>query len=86
MKNPASSRAQGLVARIHSEGYCCLNGYLGLCQARGEKPADMAEFIGVSPDTIWHHYRRLKQGKVTCQTRSDCLTPIIEVVQKEKAP
>ena len=86
MKNPASSRAKGLIAKIHSEGYCCLNGYLGLCRARGETPQAMAEFIGVSPDAIWHHYRRLKQGKIPCQQHSDCLTPIVEAIQKEKAP
>lgn len=85
LKNP-HSMAQGLVARIHSEGYCCLAGYLQLCQARGEKPADMAEFIGVSPDAIWHHYRRLKQGAVSCQEKSDCLKTIIEAIQNEKGP
>lgn len=81
-----NSRANWLVARIHSEGYCCLNGYLRLCKARGEKPAEMADNIGMSADTLWYRYRKLDEGKIKCQKRGDCMTPIIDEIAKEKAP
>jgi len=81
MKNPASYR---LIAKAYSEEYCCLRGYLGLCQARGETPKQMAKFIGVSPHTIWYHYRRLEAGKIECQNQPYCLIPIIEEIKAEK--
>jgi hypothetical protein len=67
---------------IYTEEYCCLAGYLGLCKARGETAVGMAEAAKVSPQTIWHHLRREKQGLVKCKGRSDCMLPIIEDVKK----
>jgi hypothetical protein len=79
-------RDELLLAKIQSEGYCCLNGYLRLCKARGERPVAMAQNFRIRPDIIWHHFRRLDQGKIACQQYSDCLGPIIEEIQKDKAP
>lgn len=76
-----------LAAKIHSEGYCCINGYLRLCQARNESVPAMARFIEISPDTLWYHYRQLEQGKNKCMNWSTCLTPIItELEAIKKAP
>jgi len=44
----------------------------------------MAKFIGVSPHTIWYHYRRLEAGKIECQNQPYCLIPIIEEIKAEK--
>ncbi len=84
MSNNASSRGKGLLAKIHSTGYCCLKGCLELRRANGESAYALAEDLDVSPDTIWHHYRRLKQGKLTCQQQKNCLAPVI--AETEKGP
>lgn len=80
------SRKDGLLAKIYSEGYCCLNGYLRLCKARGEKVRGMAENIEISTDALFHHYRRLEKGKIPCQGFSDCLGPVIKEIENEKKP
>ena len=79
-------RSHWLTARIYSEGYCCLHGYLALCKARGETPSSMAKNIEVPIRTIHHHYRCEKAGNRPCAGKSDCLKPVIEELQKEKAP
>lgn len=79
-------RDELLLAQIQSEGYCCLNGYLRLCKARGETPMSMAFNFKIKPDIIWYHYRRMAQGRLECQQYSDCLSPIIDEIQKDKAP
>lgn len=86
MTTNLTSRGKSVLAKIHSEGYCCLKGYLGLCRARGESAQGMAENLSISPDAIWHHYRRLKQGAHTCQGLKDCLQPVIDAIQNDKAP
>lgn len=78
MKDPTkTSRAQGLVAKIYSEGYCCLHGYLELCKRRGESPTSMGANLGVLPHTIRHHYRQSKKGRRACQNKPDCLCAVI---------
>ena len=77
-----TSRSEGVKAKIYSEGYCCLFGYLSLCKTRGETPKAMAAFIDKSPNIIWHHYRNLAAGKITCERKSDCLDSIIEEIKK----
>lgn len=75
-----------LPAKISFEGYCCLRGYLVLCKERGETPLDMAKNIGVSPHTIWYHYRKFETAKCppTCMRRSDCLDPVIQELMLDK--
>ena len=70
-------RAGKLLAKIYSEGYCCLKGYLELCRLRGETPKGMGENLDVSAWRIQYHYRLMKQGKHVCQNKGDCLKPII---------
>lgn len=70
-----------LMPKIASEGYCCIFGYLRLCRVKGETRNSMAEWIGVSPETIKNHYRRLKRGEHSCQEYSECLIPVIEDIQ-----
>ena len=85
-KKVENARAEWLTARVISEGYCCIRGYLGLCKARGEKPKDMAKNLGTSPDTIWRHYRWDRP----CEQRKDCMQVIIKTVEEliadEKKP
>lgn len=71
-----------ILAWVYSNDYCCLAGYLGLCQARGETVKGMAEASGMSEDTIWYHLRKQRAGCVPCEGKSDCLTPIIEDMKK----
>jgi len=78
-----SPRSHWLIAKIHSEEYCCLYGYLKLCKARGEKVVDMADNIGISPDALWYHYRRLEVGAVQCSRLSNCMKPLIEEIKGE---
>jgi len=77
-----SYRTVWLAAKVASEGYCCVHGYLRLCRARGESPKDMAENIGNSPHTIWYNYRKLAAGTLHCQNQSDCMLPIIKEIEK----
>lgn len=82
-----TARSESLLAKIQSQGYCCLKGYLELCRARGQKATDMAPYIGISEHTLWYHYRRLDAGKMTCKRFSDCLKPVIdEISAQSKAP
>lgn len=81
-----SSRSNWLVAKIYSEDYCCLYGYLKLCKARGERVEDMAANIGVSPDALWYHYRRLSIGAVQCSKLSTCMQPLLKEIEDEKKP
>lgn len=79
-------------AKISTEGYCCMHGYLRLCKARGENVPDMAKWLGMHRFTLYYHYRRLKNNQHPCQKLSTCLMPIIEVIEndpdllKEKGP
>ena len=75
-----SSRKAWLIAKVASEGYCCIHGYLRLCKARDETPKAMAENIGMSPDTIWYHYR----NPPACQKQMTCMAPIIQIIENEK--
>jgi hypothetical protein len=84
MKDPTkTSRAQGLLAKIYSEGYCCMHAYLELCKIRGETPKSMGENIGSPTHTIRHHYRCAKKGERPCLGKTDCMKPILEQL-KEK--
>lgn len=70
-------RKTWLIAKVMSEGYCCIPGYLRLCKARGEAVADMAKNLDVSPDTIWYHARK----NTPCQGYSDCMQEQITAVE-----
>lgn len=71
-----------MMPKVASEDYCCIYGYLRLCRARGETRDSMAEFLGVSPETIKNHYRRLKTGEHKCHRYGDCLGPVIEDINR----
>lgn len=73
-----------LMPKVASEGYCCINGYLRLCRARGETKKSMAEFLGISFWTIKYNYRCLKRGEHKCQNYSDCLSPVIEDIERSR--
>ena len=84
-----SSRSNWLAAKIASEGYCCMYGYLTLCKARGETVIAMAKNIDISPDALWYHYRKLekKDPQPSCQSRAECLTHIVnEILDEKKGP
>jgi AcrR family transcriptional regulator len=83
-----SSRKTWFIARIANEGYCCPNAYLRLCKARGENVRDMAKNIGMSADTIWYHYRKLKStnGGFVCQRFRDCMDQVVQEIEDEKIP
>ena len=68
--------------KVFGEGYCCLHGYLRLCQARGETRKGMAKNIKMSHWAISYNLRALAQGKRPCQVHSDCMIPIIQEVEK----
>ena len=44
--------------------YCCLYGYLALCNARGERTLDMAKNIGVPARTLRYHYTVMNRGRM----------------------
>ena len=71
-----------LQEKVYSEGYCCMYGYLTLCEARGETPVGMGKNIDAKPHTIRHHYRCLRKGERTCDKKPDCMSPIIEAIKK----
>jgi len=79
-KKDAHSLGHSLRARILSEGYCCVYGYLELCRARNETPTGMGENIGLPAHTIRHNYRCLKKGNRACANKPDCLKPTIEEI------
>lgn len=72
-------RKTWFVAKVLSEGYCCIPGYLRLCKARGENVTEMAKNLNVSPDTIWYHQRKSEK----CQGFSDCMGKQIEEIEKD---
>lgn len=71
-------RNHNIHAKIASEGYCCIWGYLKLCEVRGQKPADMMPFLGLSRLTFYHHKRKLDNGVYSCERKPDCLADTIE--------
>jgi hypothetical protein len=73
-----------LLPKIALEGYCCVNGYLRLCRARGESLKSMAENISIPYQTLWYNYGQLEKGNRPCKQYSDCMGPIIEEIEKEK--
>lgn len=66
-----------LFPKIAAEGYCCVGGYLRLCEARGESRKAMCENLGLNHKTLAHHYQKLAKGGHQCQKYSECLEPII---------
>ena len=81
MKNPRNNK---LEAKVASEGYCCVNGYLRLCKARGESTPAMADWLGLHRFRVYHYLREMKKGNCKCMNRSDCLNSIIEEINQEK--
>lgn len=82
-----SSRKIWLVAKVANEGYCCPNAYLRLCRARGESVRAMAKNIGMSPDAIWYHYRKMNSDAVkgpVCQRFSDCMDVVVTEIEDER--
>lgn len=81
-----TSRKHWLIAKVASEGYCCLRGYLVLCKERGETVQDMAKNIGISPDALWYHYRKFETASKPpgCMRQKDCLDSIIQELMLEK--
>lgn len=77
MKDP---RKDNLAAKVASEGYCCINGYLRLCKARNEKVPDMAKWIGLHRYTIYYHYRELAANRRPCMKQGDCMSPLISEI------
>ena len=73
-----------LLPKILNEGYCCLYGYVKLCQARNQTVKDMAEFLNVSPHLIWRQIRLIKQGTQKCQGISQCDKALIEEISLMK--
>lgn len=76
--------SKALLPKIAAEGYCCVNGYLRLCQARGESRKSMCENLALSRDTLSHNYQMLAKGKRPCMKFSDCMEPIIREILDEK--
>lgn len=72
-----------LLNAVYSEGYCCLNGYLRLCKARGETVKGMAENIGFTKLAIWYHYRELNAGRRPCAGHCDCMDGLIKEIEGE---
>jgi hypothetical protein len=72
------TRKAWIIAKVASEGYCCMAGYLDLCKARGEAAPAMAKNLAVSKDTIYYHYRRDHK----CQNYSDCMQDTIQEIKK----
>jgi hypothetical protein len=86
-----TSRKNWLSAKVSSEGYCCLNGYLRLCRLRGETVEGMAKNIGMSADTIWYHYRKLDTelavpNAPVCMKQMDCMKPVIDIIESDSTP
>lgn len=82
-----TTRSTWLIAKVANEGYCCPNAYLRLCKARGESVQDMAKNIGMSPDTLWYHYRKFKtvKGKpACCQKFVDCMDTVVKEIERGK--
>lgn len=69
-----------LLPKILSEEYCCIYGYISLCQARGQTAKSMALYLGVSKDSIWRKQREMRAGTRICQKTKDCLTETIKQI------
>lgn len=82
-----TSRRTWLIAKVANEGYCCTNAYLRLCRARGETVQDMARNIGMSPDALWYHYRKMRAGPTgaVCQRFADCMDKIVKEIEDDNA-
>jgi len=76
--------SKAILPKIAAEGYCCVRGYLRLCEARGEKRKDMCNHLALVPDTLAYNYQMLAKGKRICMHYSDCMEPIIEEILKDK--
>lgn len=63
-----------------------MRGYLDLCEARGEKRRDMAEWLGANPKTLDHHYQERAKGRCECQGYSTCMQPIIREIKSPPQP
>ena len=74
-----------LFSKILSEGYCCLHGYLRLCEARGENKREMAKFIGVHKRTIYLHFQAMREGDRPCAKQSDCMLSLIQEIEASSA-
>lgn len=84
INQPPRSQKNIFYARIASDDYCCLYGYLRLCLARGQDAASMAEYTGVHINTVRYHLRRMKDEKIKCQKRGiNCLIPDILEIEKK---
>jgi hypothetical protein len=82
-----SSRKTWLIVKVANEGYCCPNAYLRLCAARGESVKDMARNIGISPDALWYHYRKLRANNAAspvCQRFLDCMDTVVKEIENDK--
>lgn len=79
-------RNHNIHAKIASEGYCCIWGYLKLCEVRGQKPSDMMPFLGLSRLTFYHHKRKLDNGVYSCERKPDCLREAIEQISINPTP
>lgn len=72
------ARQHNIHAKLASEGYCCVYGYLKLGQSQGLTPVEMMAPLGFSRLTFYHHARKLANGQYTCRNRSDCLKACFE--------
>lgn len=81
-----NARSHNIHAKIASEGYCCVWGFLNLCKARGQTPSTMMPFLGLSRLTFYHHNRKLQNGLYTCEGKPDCLKETIEQIRAEVSP
>lgn len=79
------SQHSSFYSKILDEQYCCMHGYIGLCKARGETAAGMAENLNVPKRTVEHHRTLFDRGRHICQERHDCLKNVIAII-KEKGP
>jgi len=76
-----NARSHNIHAKIASEGYCCVWGFLNLCKARGQTPSTMMPFLGLSRLTFYHHNRKLKNGLYSCEGKPDCLKDAIAEIR-----
>jgi hypothetical protein len=69
-----------LLPKILSEEYCCIYGYISLCQARGQTAKSMASYLGVSKDSIWRKQREMKNGTRRCQKTNECMKELVQQI------
>lgn len=70
-----------LRAKVLSEGYCCMYGYIRLCHARKELSEGMAKNLNAPARTIRYNEQLYRQGRHVCQCQKDCMKPQIEAVE-----